>query len=506
MERTMAYREAVKRGGKNPGISFSTGELIVTIVTGSIALFSFTIGLLIVLESVTDLRFLAPVFAGVPAFFSLMEKRRSALYFSLAFTISLLIPAIISDKFGSRFDSLSWPLFIAQSLAFIGLFIIRCFESLIKDQGKSSYGWQDTVQDNNLEKQEKIIRGRYRIQSLLGAGASGAVYLAADMESPGEKAHWAIKEISPFHIDDDGSDDAEELFRRECAALRSLNHPSIPKLIDSFCHNGMLYMVMEHVHGESVEKMMKKSGKPLEVSKVIGIAAELAQILNYLHTQSPSPLIYRDLKPSNMVITEKGKIRLIDFGIARYYSPGKTKDTLVYGTPGFSPPEQYGLGQTDGRSDIYALGATLYYLLTKEDICQFHFSFPGITAFNRKVPLPLEALIMKCLRRNPDERYQNADELMSDLLQIEKTRQTLEEATRKEISWAWFFGASIVIFVASFGLMNNSIMFQCLKATAPLAIITLFTRAAIALNAPSIVRFFILRSQGAETADRRALS
>jgi len=506
MERTNAFREAVRKNRKKPCIPFSAGELIVTVITGSIALFSFTVGLLIVLESVTDLRFLAPVFAGVPAFFSLMEKRRSALYFSLAFTISLLIPATASDYNVSQFDQLAWPLFIAQSLAFIGLFIIKCLESLRKDQGQSSYNEQGAVQDNNIETQERLIKGRYAIKSLLGAGASGAVYLASDMQSPGENVQWAIKEISPLHLCDDGSDDAEELFRRECAVLKSLNHPSIPKLIDSFSCDNKLYMVMEHVRGESVENMMKKNGKPLDIARILDIARELAQILKYLHEQSPAPLIYRDLKPSNIVITEKGKIRLIDFGIARHHAPGKTKDTFVYGTPGFSPPEQYGLGQTDERSDIYALGATLYYLLTKEDICQFHFWFPAVSVYNRKVPRPLEALIMKCLRRNPDERHQSADELLSELLQIEKARNGLEEAARKEISWAWFFGASIAIFMASTGLMDNGIMFQCLKVAAPVAVIALFTRAAIVLIAPSLVRSFIRRSQGAVIYERRTLS
>ena len=499
MERSMTFRA----GRKKPNLSFSIGELLVTIATGSIALFAITV------ESTTfsypdwDYRYLIPAIAAIPALITLMGKKRSALFFSLAFTLSLLLMCIRRENCIYLFDSISWPLFIAQSVSFLGLLCVVCRKALSAKKPGPANHLQNSDITTDSDICGRIIKCRYRIQSLLGAGASGSVYLVNDLESPGEKVQWAVKEISPIQLNEDGSDDAGELFRRECAVLKSLNHPSIPKLIDSFSWSNRLYMVMEHVQGESAEAMMKKSGMPLDAAQVLSMARELSLILQYLHEQIPAPLIYRDLKPSNIVITEKGKLRLIDFGIARYHASEKIKDTYVYGTPGFSPPEQYGLGQTDRRSDIYALGATLYYLLTREDICQFHFRFPQVTAYNRKVPRPFETLIMKCLSRNPDDRYQSAAELLSGLSQIEKAQHAVEEAGRKEISWVYFFIGSIIFFMLNYRFVGDDIMLTYLKIAAVLAIIALIGRAAVALKFPILALSLFRQASHADITERR---
>ncbi|MHC9539777.1 MAG: serine/threonine protein kinase [Vulcanimicrobiota bacterium] len=499
MERSMTFRTARKK----PYLSFSIGELLVTIATGSIALFVITVGSMTFLNPGVDYRFLIPIIAAIPALITQMGKKRSALYFSLAFTLALLYPCIRREDCVYLFDSLSWPLFIAQSVSFLGLFYVVARKALSAKKPGPANHLQSSDITTDSEICGLIIKGRYRIQSLLGAGASGSVYLVNDLESPGEKVQWAVKEISPMQLNEDGSDDAGELFRCECAVLKSLNHLSIPKLIDSFSWSNRLYMVMEHVQGESAEAMMKKSGRPLDAAQVLGMARELSLILQYLHEQIPAPLIYRDLKPSNIVITEKGKLRLIDFGIARYHTPEKTKDTYVYGTPGFSPPEQYGIGQTDERSDIYALGATLYYLLTREDICQFHFIFPKVTAYNRKVPRPFEALIMKCLSRNPDDRYQNTSELLSELSQIEKAHHAVEEAGRKEISWVYFFIGSILLFMLGYRLAGDDIMLTYLKIAAVFAIIALVSRAAVALKLPGLALSLLRQTSHTDINERR---
>ncbi|MGV8118674.1 MAG: serine/threonine protein kinase [Candidatus Xenobiia bacterium LiM19] len=313
MERSMAFRT----GRKKPNLSFSIGEILVTIATGSIALFVITVGVMTFSNPGCDYHNLIPAIAAIPALITLMGKKRSALYFSLAFTVALLYSCIRQEANRYFFDSISWPLFIAQSISFLGLFYVAARKALsVKKPGPVNH-LQNSDITTDSEICSRIIKGRYRIQSLLGAGASGSVYLVNDLESPGEKVQWAVKEISPIKLNEDGSDDAGELFMRECAVLKSLNHPSIPKLIDSFSWSNRLYMVMEHVQGESAEAMMKKSGKPFDAPEVLGMARDLSLILQYLHEQLPTPLIYRDLKPSNIVITEKGKLRLIDFGIAR---------------------------------------------------------------------------------------------------------------------------------------------------------------------------------------------
>jgi serine/threonine-protein kinase len=260
-----------------------------------------------------------------------------------------------------------------------------------------------------------IIRERYEILRPIGTGSYGYIYAVRDRTVSDEQVEWVLKQIDCRHLPPDEKQEAEVLFLRECSFLASLNHSAIPKLIDSFSHEDCHFIVSEYVHGEDLEKSVKRSGSPFTVEKAITIARDLANILQYLHSQEPQPLIYRDLKPSNVVMTERGRVRLIDFGIARFFSPKKVKDTHIYGTPGFSPPEQYGTGQTDARSDLYALGATLYFLLTLEDPEQFKFKFPPVREFNHNVPGWFEEIIMKCLREKKEERYNGVGEVLDAL-------------------------------------------------------------------------------------------
>jgi hypothetical protein len=257
----------------------------------------------------------------------------------------------------------------------------------------------------------EILNQRYEILSTIGEGAYGMVYLAADLTVPG--AQWAIKEVWEGSLSDDERSEALELFKKEAATLRELNHTGVPKVLDFFSEEARHYMVMEYIEGETLEQVLDR-GTP-DIATIIAWSVKVCDILDYLHNLTPMPLIFRDLKPSNIMLTRRGRLLLIDFGIARFFNPVKSKDTAIMGTPGFSPPEQYGRGQTDMRTDIYGLGATIYYMLTAEDLTQFAFKIPPVSLYNRAVTPELEQVIMRCLEMEPSRRYDSARELRQEL-------------------------------------------------------------------------------------------
>jgi serine/threonine protein kinase len=254
------------------------------------------------------------------------------------------------------------------------------------------------------------LKNRYKVGSTLGVGAYGTVYLAEDSENKGAKV--AVKEIVEQDLSPDERADALELFSRESRILMSLRHRGLPAVIDSFSADECHYLVMEYIEGETLEALLKKSASPFPAKKVTAWALELAKILEYLHTRKPDPVIFRDLKPSNIMLDSRGQIRLIDFGIARYFTAGKIKDTYAMGTPGYSPPEQYGHGQSDMRTDIFSLGVTLYHLLTNQDPAQFNFKFPSPGQYaSSDVPDWFEKILMKCIALNPSDRFQSSTDL-----------------------------------------------------------------------------------------------
>lgn len=258
-----------------------------------------------------------------------------------------------------------------------------------------------------------LINDRYTVVKTIGGGAFGTVYLVSDVLKHGD--WFAIKELVEVEIPARERQEAAELFAREAEILKSLSHPGLPGIFDSFTIGDSHYIVMEYIYGLTLEEKMKSRQSPFTWEEVLPWAEELCEILLYLHTRRPDPVIFRDLKPSNIIITPNDNVKLIDFGIARLYSPRKVKDTYFMGTPGFSPPEQYGRGQSDGRSDIFALGATLYCLLTKADMEQYSTKFPPLSKLSPTVPEWLEKVIMKCLAVNPGERYQSVLPLLNDL-------------------------------------------------------------------------------------------
>jgi len=220
----------------------------------------------------------------------------------------------------------------------------------------------------NLSLQKgKILEGRYEIKKLIKAGGMGAVYKAFDRTL---EYICAVKELLPSHNDIR----ATEWFRWEAELLAGLNHPNMPKVTDYFIQNGRYYLVMNFIEGEDLAKLLIKEGNPgLSEEKVIEIAIEILLVLDYLHTQKP-PVVYRDVKPSNIMINKDGKVMLIDFGIARVLTDSDKQKTTV-GTPGYAPVEQY-RGKVEVRSDIYSLGATMHHLLT--GLAPLPFSFDPV--------------------------------------------------------------------------------------------------------------------------------
>ncbi|MDQ7825918.1 MAG: serine/threonine-protein kinase [Candidatus Eremiobacteraeota bacterium] len=270
-----------------------------------------------------------------------------------------------------------------------------------------------------------IIAGKYKVVEVLGRGSYGTVFLVEELNSPGIKR--ALKVLDEARIPEEERSHVLELFRREAKLLADLCHPGIPSVTDFFSSGGLHHMVMEFIPGMDLAALKEARKGRLGCDEVHSWAIQLASILEYLHNQEPDPVIFRDLKPSNIMLSSSlYRIMLVDFGIARYFHPGKLKDTQFLGTPGFSPPEQYGSGQSDRRSDIYSFGATLYFMLTDEDIASFHFKLPPLGQLNSSVPPSLESIIMKCLPINPGERYQSMTEVLTELGMVEFSSHSSE--------------------------------------------------------------------------------
>ncbi len=218
-----------------------------------------------------------------------------------------------------------------------------------------------------------VLQNRYAIEKLLGGGGMGMVYLARDQRLANRPC--AIKEMVDHFIDQAQRIEANEYFAREADTLAQLKHQAIPAITDRFEISNRHYLVMEYVEGRNLEEELAARGEPLPEGLVIDIARQLSDVLAYLHGLKP-PIIYRDMKPSNVMLNPNGRVVLVDFGIARLFKAAR-KGTMI-GTLGFAPPEQY-QGNVDPRSDIYSLGATLHYVLTGRDPEKFPpFSFPPL--------------------------------------------------------------------------------------------------------------------------------
>lgn len=267
---------------------------------------------------------------------------------------------------------------------------------------------------------QSMLHQRYLIVGHAGRGGMSAVYQAVDTRFGNR--HSAIKEMSQGHLNADELDAATARFQQEAALLGSLHHPNLPLIYDAFSENGRSYLVMEYIDGKTLLQMLKdSSGHALPVAQVLNYAIQLCDVLAYLHSQNP-PIIFRDLKPTNVMVRENGHVVLIDFGIARFFKEGQAQDTVFLGSPGYAPPEQHGTSQTNPRSDLYSLGATLHCCLTGRDpfLAQDRFIFPPVHNLNPLVPIELDQLIQRLLSMDERQRPASALEVQQALLRIKQ--------------------------------------------------------------------------------------
>ncbi len=264
-----------------------------------------------------------------------------------------------------------------------------------------------------------LASDRYEVIEVLGEGAFGAVYKVKDRKL--HEKEWALKELLEDFEDKAEKETAFESFRREAEILSTLKHPGLPDIADYFTENGRAYIVMEIVPGENLEKYIEKRKLPMAEDEILELSLKICDILKYLHTQDP-PVIFRDLKPSNIMMDDLGKIFFIDFGIARIFEKDKLTDTLHYGTVGYAPPEQYGQkGGTDPRSDLYSLGALMHYLSTGRDpMSKTPFDFPPAKELNTALSADFSNIIGKLLSYEREDRYLNVTELEEDLNKVKK--------------------------------------------------------------------------------------
>ncbi|MGZ6176182.1 MAG: serine/threonine-protein kinase, partial [Candidatus Binataceae bacterium] len=256
-----------------------------------------------------------------------------------------------------------------------------------------------------------VLQNRYEIERLLGGGGMGTVYLAHDQRLANR--YCAVKEMVDHFIDQQQRIEANEYFAREADTLAQLKHAAIPAITDRFDDQNRHYLVMEYVEGRNLEEEIAARGGPLPEGLIIDIARQLCDVLAYLHGSTP-PVIYRDMKPSNVMLTPRGRVVLIDFGIARLFKSAR-KGTMI-GTLGFAPPEQY-QGAIDPRSDIYSLGATLHYVLTGRDPEKYPpFSFPPVRDLRPEVSTNLAGAIDRALAYQADARPANIQDFREMLL------------------------------------------------------------------------------------------
>jgi serine/threonine protein kinase len=284
------------------------------------------------------------------------------------------------------------------------------------------------------------LSGRYRIERVLGKGGMGAVYLGV-MDSLGGKK-FAIKEMEFVEQGERTKDQALDQFRKEASFLANLNHPNLVQVTDFFSDSGKHYLVMAYVEGETLQERIERLQKPLDWAEMKPRVEALLDVLDYLHTQNP-PIIFRDLKPSNIMIEPSGHLRLIDFGIARTAQPGQETSTFLKGTgtSGFSPIEQYGMGETtDQRSDIYAFGATVYYLLTgkltPDAVHRVSSGKPLVppTQLSPSVPSYLDAVLLRCLSVRQSGRYNSIKEIRRELNLVHDARTAHETLALSEVA------------------------------------------------------------------------
>lgn len=288
-----------------------------------------------------------------------------------------------------------------------------------------------------------VIDGKYEILRKIGQGGMSVVYLAMDTHL---NKQWAVKEIRKKG---NGKDDVVIVnsLLAEANMMKKLDHPSLPRIVDIIDNGETIFVVMDYIEGESLDKILLEYG-PQPEELVIAWAKQLCDVLSYLHSQKP-PIIYRDMKPANIMLKPEGNIKIIDFGIAREYKEQSLADTTVLGTKGYAPPEQYS-GQTDARSDIFALGMTMHHLLTGIDPRGGEKYVP-VRMWNPELSEGIEIIIDKCVQPAAENRYQNCSDLLYDLEHPDLITKDYKRIQKRKLR-AFVISGTLAVALAAAGI------------------------------------------------------
>ena len=293
-----------------------------------------------------------------------------------------------------------------------------------------------------------VIDGKYKILNVVGKGGMSVVYLAMNDRA---NKQWAIKEVRK-----DGMQSFEVVKQNlvaETDLLKKLNHPHLPSIIDVIDCDDTFLIVMDYIEGNPLSKALETSGAQNQ-DDVIEWAKQLCDVLGYLHSRKP-PIIYRDMKPSNVMLKPDGNVMLIDFGTAREFKSTSVADTTCLGTQGYAAPEQFGgHGQTDARTDIYCLGATMYHLVTGHNPATPPYEMYPIRQWNPMLSSGLEEIILKCTQRNPEDRYQSCAELLYALDHYKDL--DIENKKVQSFKWKTFLASFIMTIVMLVGTIGFS--------------------------------------------------
>lgn len=317
-----------------------------------------------------------------------------------------------------------------------------------------------------------VLAGRYEIIRQIGEGGMSIVYLAMD-----DTLHkqWAVKEFKQT-----GARVKDEQFRKnliaEAELMKNLDNPALPRIVDIIEADNTVFIVMDYIEGQDLGSLVRNSKRLLSEEEVIDLGLQLCSVLDYLHTpdsrKGKPVIVYRDLKPDNIIVNDRGMARLIDFGIARKFDEEKSSDTVVMGTKGFMAPEQLSTTlQTDPRADIYALGITMHYLLTGQNPDERTSVLP-IREYNPQLSEGLEAIIAKCVQPDRENRYQSCREIAYDLehyTELTKEYRAVQEkkiTTFKRLAIATLscFVAGIICFIVSAALKGSTYDAQIAEA------------------------------------------
>lgn len=293
--------------------------------------------------------------------------------------------------------------------------------------------YQKMPQGGQNNSQALVLQGRYEIVDQLGQGGMGTVYLARDHRLHGRT--YVIKKLRDDFFRDEDREKAMAFFMREIEVLCDLKHPNIVDIKDHFPEGNDYFILMEYVEGKNLHEMLHERGEPFVEEQVLEWSVQICKVLHYLHTHDP-PVIYRDLKPSNVMIDTLGRVKLVDFGIARQYRDDSDNTHVV--SAGYSPPEQY-WGAAEPRSDVYALGATMSFLLTGQEPLALQTSSPRkhVDSLSEHI----DYIVQRATAQDPWLRFQNALEMLEELEYQPETKKGMPQGN---FIWGGIIGVSVV--------------------------------------------------------------